>query len=110
MTVMVGSSSTSTQTATVSIDPAWGSCSISYSISPTPTSFSHSLQSDGNSILVTTATTNDLSLIGTTQSFTVNVVPDFQDGDSLPASASYTFNVNFGCDVTSLSFLTVIPD
>ena len=110
MIVAVRSSTTSTQTATVSTDPAWGSCSISYTITPTPTSFSHSLQSDGNSILVTTNATNDLSLVGTTQSFTVNVVPDFQGGDGLPASASYSFNVNFECDVTSVAFLTVIPD
>ena len=110
MIVIVGSSSANTQTATVSTDPAWGSCSISYTITPTSTYFSHSLQPDGNSILVTTATTADTSLIGTTQSFTVNIVPDFQDGDGLPASASYTFDVTFACDVTSLTFPTVIPD
>ena len=110
MTIVVGSSSTSTQTATVSTDPAWGSCSISYTITPTPTHFSHSLQPDGNSILVTTAVTTDTSLIGTTTLFTVNIVPDFQDGDGLPASASYTFDVNFVCDVTSLTFPTVIAD
>ena len=110
MIVAVRSSTTSTQTATVSTDLVWGSCSISYTITPTPTSFSHSLQPDGNSILVTTNASNDLSLVGTTQSFTVNIVPDFQDGDGLPASASYTFDVTFACDVTSLTFPTVIAN
>ena len=103
MTVDVYAGVAVTQTQTVELSTVWNeACSYTLATSPAETWLTVSTPT-ATSIQFDVQST-DLSLAGTTSAITVNLTPDYIDSDGYPASVIYTFNVNFVCVVSTLSF------
>ena len=71
---------------------------MTLSISPTDYDIMISVQS------------TDLTLRGTSATYTITLSPGYQDSDGIPAIQTHIFDVTFECKVTTLNFSSEVLD
>ena len=60
--------------------------------------------------LIISVQSTDLTLRGTSATYTIMLSPGYQDSDGIPAIKTHIFDVMFECKVTTLNFSSEILD